>query len=152
MGRPKSPVKRVPKTLWLDPDVLESLSKTARESDLSMSETANTLLRKVVVSRELEATGELVVKRLEQLIRRTLTASQERLIYLTAQAALEAGTTRQVLFNHLREAHLDGGKKALAWNKDARKHFVQRLRESPDELFQTLLELRGQGEVKDGEG
>jgi hypothetical protein len=147
MPRPKNEAQKEKITVWLEPDVHAGLRRAAAELDLSLSETTNTFLRKAVVTHELDTTSEAVTRRLETVVKRSVASMADSLSYLISVAAIEAGTTRRVLYQDLLKRHSPD--EAKVWNSEARKDTVRRLRESPDELLKLILEEHNRSKLNE---
>ena len=93
---PKQPI-----TTWLRPHIYKHLQDLAGAKGLTVSTLAAELLEQRLKQHAESAGTELVVPVVEATVRRELSFVAERLARLLARSALEAATSRRLLFNVL---------------------------------------------------
>lgn len=97
MPRPKKPKAKERLTAWVLPETKEALEHHARTSGLTMSETVAHLLEAALKLRADQQADALAYPRLEGALGRGLDRLADRMAYLLATAAMEAGSTQELL-------------------------------------------------------
>lgn len=140
MGRKKLSV-------YVDEQLERALRARATALGLPVSAVVADNLRQAVVQEGVGATMAEVQGALERAINRAVAKMADRVAYLSAYAAIEAGATRRLVAQWV--AHELGAEVAQTWAKTARVATVRRMRQDPTEL---LRELEAAREAPDGEG
>lgn len=130
------PRRKRPISVYANPAVAERLYELAEERDLSLSQVAEDLIREALEARELVPLRRQIEERFEAVVTRILARSLERVVYLCATAALEAGTARLMVAADL--ASRVGQERAKQLADEARKLAARRLK-APDELLREIL-------------
>lgn len=113
------------------------IRRRAAEHGISISEMAERLLHLALVegitgTLEAEATA-----RLESRITRILAGLVDRTVYLSATAAIEAGTARRLIAAMIQAQYGEGPTHQLT--EEARTRTVRALRQAPDQLLEEIL-------------
>lgn len=123
-------------TIWLEDTSLKIIDEKAQANNLSRSAVVSEYLTQALKDRA-EASGlELIVPALKESLRKEVKGMSDRLAHLLVRAALEAATTRSLLYNEV--VHRAGTEVARATHKSAYTASVERLKQPSKGLLERL--------------
>lgn len=123
-------------TVWLEDSTLKVIDENAQANSLSRSAVVSEYLMRALKD-QAEASGlELIVPALKEALRKEVGSMSDRLAHLLVRAALEAATTRSLVYNEV--VHRAGTEVAQATHKEAYSASVARLKKPSAGLLELL--------------
>lgn len=123
-------------TIWVEEDVVDYLNYEASSTGVSLSETANTLLKRTFVETRDLTGAELISVTLKKEVQREFAGFANRVTSLMSRAALEALSARYLAYQLVVDAKGEEAAKGMnraAWN------FALNQLKNPSREFRELL-------------
>lgn len=122
-------------TVWIDDAALKRLDKKAQTNNISRSAVVSEYLTLALKDQAEESGLELIVPALKESLRKEVKGMSDRLAHLLVRAALEAATTRSLVYNEV--VHRAGTEAAKATH-EAYTASVERLKKPSRGLLELL--------------
>jgi len=123
-------------TIWLEDTALKIVDEKAQANKVSRSAVVSEYLTRALKDGAEESGLELIVPSLKEALRKEVKGMSDRLAHLLVRAALEAATTRSLLYNEV--VHRAGAEAAKATHKSAYTASVERLKKPSKGLLELL--------------